>query len=328
MSTLSRGAVVGVPATTVKQDYYASKVLDSRVYTLPVTPSVAEIGVMGKPVEELVDYLGVFSQRYRPAAVQALSVVLYNVYRLERAAADRDPKGVYALSLPRRAQGFSISKRYKVNQIGHQLWCKMIDALEALGFLEVVLKGFKGKEHMSGLRSLYRPTDACLVWLDQVLFELNVQQFSAELETLLLKASAKGGKKKCLIDYEDDDHTRRLRDEVEFISWAFQRHRIEVWIPREQSMREVPPELLSYRRHFCNDFTKGGRIFCPLQSTPKADRKKILFDGKKTVELDFSSHQPRMCYHLKGLSAPIDCYAHPTIPRPLMKAATTSVVVN
>lgn len=325
MSMLAPANRIGIPPISLTKDHSASKALGSLVYTLPVKPSTSRIGLIGDPVEELLDYLGVASKRYRAAAVQALSVVLYNVYRLDQLKS-RDPLGLYVLGLPRRAQGFSVPGRYKVNQIGHQLWCKVLDALEVVSFLEVALKGFKGKEHMAGLMSLYRPTKAFSIWLDQVAGRLSAEEFDPHAEELLLKATAQGGRTTHLVDYQDSEVTCQLRHQVQFISRVFQSHRVQGWLPREQAMGDIPPALMNYRRHFRDDFTKGGRIFCPLQSTPKALRKDFQFDGKKTVELDYSSHQPRMCYHLSGLKAPDDCYNHPTIPRPLVKAATTRIM--
>ncbi|WP_158007591.1 hypothetical protein, partial [Marinobacter sp. X15-166B] len=325
MSMLACSEGLGIPSVSISKDHKASQALNRLVYTVPVRPSTSRVGLMGDPVEELVDCLGVASKRYREAATQALSVILYNVYRLERDVSP-DPHGLYALALPRRAQGFTVPMRYKVNQIGRKLWCKVIDALVAGGFLEVALRGFKGKEHMAGLTSLYYPTEAFLFWLDQVEGRLRTKQFDPNAEQLVLKSVGEQDRRKRLVDYQDCEMTRQLRRQVQFISEVFQSHQVQAWVPRELSMKDVPSPLLAYRRHFRDDFTKGGRVFCPLQSTPSTLRKSFRFDGKQVVELDYSSHQPRMCYHLQGLQAPEDCYAHPTIPRALIKAATTRIM--
>ncbi|MCG2580118.1 MAG: hypothetical protein KA296_04490 [Marinobacter sp.] len=323
MTQVAHHEGIGMPSLSISKDHNASKALGSLIYTLPVTPSTSRNGLMGEPLEELADYLGVVSKRYRPSAIQALSVITYNVHRLSCLTLS-DPMGLPVLGVPRRAQGFSVPSRYKVNQIGHQLWCKVVDALEAIGFLEVVLRGYKGKEHMAGLRSLYRPTQAFSIWLDQVIGRLQLEKLTDDAEPLLLVSKGPGGRR--LVDYRDDQTTQLLRRQVQFISNVCQSHLVEGWIPKRLAMGKIPPALINYRRHFRDGFDQGGRLFSPLQSIPKAHRRHLRFDGMRTIELDYSSHQPRMCYHLKGLRAPEDCYAHPTIPRPLLKAAMTRIM--
>src|SRR5690554_6354931 len=316
---------VAIPPVRLRQDHKASVLLSTPVYTLPVKPSGSRLGLLGEPVEEMLQSVDSFPKRYWRGYVQALAIILYNTHKLSNIV-EPDPQGLYALALPRRAHGFAVPRRYKVNEVGHALWCKLVDALMSAGLLEKLYDGFKGVGHCAGLTTLYRPTEAMNIWLDSVLERLSIEQLAGDSEQLILTAVDPKSQAQVLEDYLDDEKTQALRSQVRFISQVCQSHRIEGWIPPRQIVEALPSVVMNYRRNFRNCFDQGGRVFCPLQSRPKRYRRELRFDEKPTVELDYSSHQPRMCYHLNGLPAPEDCYYHPQIPRDLMKAATTRVM--
>jgi hypothetical protein len=63
-------------------------------------------------------------------------------------------------------------------------------------------------------------------------------------------------------------------------------------------------------------FDKGGRFYTDgdngFQGVKSEEREKILIDGKKTVELDFSAYHPHLIYALRGLQTNTDPYGfHP-----------------
>tara|TARA_R110002051_G_scaffold302753_3_gene371257 strand:- start:559 stop:1383 length:825 start_codon:yes stop_codon:yes gene_type:complete len=63
---------------------------------------------------------------------------------------------------------------------------------------------------------------------------------------------------------------------------------------------------------------RGGRFYGGWWiALPKRDRERLLIDGEETVELDFASLHPRLCYQLNGtpLDPACDAYDLPGVPR-------------
>lgn len=91
----------------------------------------------------------------------------------------------------------------------------------------------------------------------------------------------------------------------------------------------VPKEPFDFSNRTLNrifaegTFAKGGRFYGGWwQSVPSELRKFIEIDGRVTVELDFSSMQPRVLYAEAGAKPPNDAYTLPGWPeklRPLIK---------
>lgn len=308
------------PDIRISQNYKVSCILEKPVYTLPVFPERSDVGLVGGPLNECLQSLGLQFERYIPSYLQALAIILYGVRTL-CSSRDQDPAGLYSLSLPRRAQNFVIRPRYKVNNFGHMVWCKLIDALESSQLLVKLGGGYKTEAHMQGLSSIYLPTEALVSWLQQVSSRLELQRLEANSELLLL--SAKLGRQKVLIDYHDDETTQKFRRQLALINDVCRNSKFEVRDREGQACGLFPAPLIEYKRNFRDNFASGGRVHCMLQSLSKARRKELLINGSPTVELDYRSHQPRLLYHLHGLEAPTDCYDHPVLPRSLMKAATT-----
>lgn len=311
----------------------ASTVSKTQLYSCAVIPAASGLGLRGDPIDELLCSIGTYSQRYIQSYRDSLSVILLEVEQLLASRpAESDTDAIYALCLPRQDEGFTPLKRYRLNAIGHTQWCRLIDDLVKAGMLEKVAGGYKTKDHFSGLTSCYAPTPALVLWLNQALPRLEIEKLQAHQERLILKktqtaiARGKTLRRKVLLDYHDDEYTEGLRRQVTRVSEVCQAHRFEVCNAQTHAMERIPPTLLDYRRSFREDFKGGGRIFCLAQSLSKTLRKSLTIDGRPTVELDYQSHQIRMLYHLHGLDAESDCYAHPSLPRPLIKAATTRVM--
>ena len=62
------------------------------------------------------------------------------------------------------------------------------------------------------------------------------------------------------------------------------------------------------RRLFNWNMTLGGRFYGHYQQIPSADRKRILIDGERTVELDYKSVHIALLYALEGLPVTADPY--------------------
>jgi len=285
-----------------------------------VNPANADSGILGAPVSELVDYLNVASKRYRDSYISALSILLLEVetsrYDLERADV------LSVLLLPRRNGTFHIASRYKKNTVGPSHWCSIIDALCRHGFLELVTKGFKGKDFMSGLSSTYRPTPKLYDWIDDHRHSLKLGRLEGGLEPVVLKSQTHCGKK--LKDYQDDNFTNDQRNGLNDLSTLLSEQ--DIRLPVSGESLSLPPQDFDYQRIFNDDFRSGGRLYCRAQQMRSSERKLLCFNGRKTIECDFRSHQPRLLYHLNGLAAPEDCYENSLVSRDLMKEAMTRVM--
>lgn len=120
------------------------------------------------------------------------------------------------------------------------------------------------------------------------------------------------GKKKLEIDYSDNDYTKQARIDLErYNQWLDLQG---VQIPMVKSQLRLSGKLL--RRVFNDDFEHGGRFYAGYQGLTFSEetrddskhypghyyRKDITFGGEKSVELDFSSLHPNMCYHMNGMN--------------------------
>lgn len=319
-------ALLQVLGARLERDHKASSVLKQAVYTLPVRPASAGIGLEGESLRALLPDAakqGRYAEKYR----QALAVILYGALSLACRGAE-SPPGRYVLALPRRAQGFANPiDRYRENNIGLKPWCTVVDGLCRKGLLALVLKGMKSPNRSEGMTSLYEPTEALNRWLNVNASDLSLAALAPVRELVRLdrtEETQQGGKEP--VDYEDNEITRTYRTQLEQVNAVNRQHRFE-WFNRERSQwLEVPPLYVDARRIFRDNFRSGGRVYSALQSMPGQERKALRINGAETVELDYSSHQPRILYHINSLEAPHDCYAHPEIDRDLMKAAMVRVM--
>jgi len=74
---------------------------------------------------------------------------------------------------------------------------------------------------------------------------------------------------------------------------------------------------------------RGGRFYGGWwMGLSRADRGRLLFNGEETVELDFSSLHPRLCYELNGtpLAAGDDPYSIPGVPDDLRDVVKVAVL--
>jgi hypothetical protein len=80
------------------------------------------------------------------------------------------------------------------------------------------------------------------------------------------------------------------------------------------------------------DWNRGGRLFDlskgSYQSLSKAERHFITINGEETCEIDFQSSNPTIAYGFLGGAMPpvADLYAHPTIPRDIMKPSLNAIL--
>ena len=134
-----------------------------------------------------------------------------------------------------------------------------------------------------------------------------------------------------LIDYEDTDFTRGLRRNVDEINARISSKWIDLELSKAEyhaMIREMiskknkkaqkdpdsfRPLMLSdrtlYRVFNDEDFQTGGRFYGGWwQEIPSAYRDRIVINGKRTVQLDYSGLHPRILYAMAGESLIGDPY--------------------
>lgn len=304
----------------MQTNHKLSQALNRPIHSKSVNPFNADSGLLGLPVSDLMDCLETASKRYRDTYISALSILLLEVETNRCNFEVGEAQSV--LLLPRRKETFNVARRYKKNMVGHSQWCSTIDALCRHGFLEMVYKGFRGKDFMSGLSSAYVPTSKLFDWMDDHRDSLGLGRLEGGLEQVVLRSQTQSGKK--LKDYEDDNFTNDQRSSLNDLSTLLREQ--DIRLPVRGESLSLPPQDFDYQRIFNDDFQSGGRLYCRAQQMRSSERKQLCFNGRKTCELDFRSHQPRLLYHLNGLAAPEDCYENSLVPRDLMKAAMTRVM--
>ncbi|AOY87832.1 hypothetical protein BKP64_06395 [Marinobacter salinus] len=290
-----------------------TKVVGAPVKTTYLSPQTAEWGLTGEGVSEMLNQIGV-SARYLQPHAEALGIILKAM--LAALKPNSSINGVFAVCLSRAASSFSTPPRYRTNRIGLKTWTRVIDSLERMGFIEKLCGGFKGEGYFQGLTSTYVPTQTTSDWFSEHSSGLSLAHLSAN-EPLLLTSN------KRLIDYPDNEHTNALRRQIEDINTVNRAHHFG--LQKGLEVISIDQRLLTGKRRFRDDFQSGGRMFLALQQLKKKERANLIIDGEKTVELDFSSHAPRMLFHANGRPAPSDCYAHASVPRQIMKEAMLRV---
>ncbi|MDP4532515.1 hypothetical protein Q9252_10205 [Marinobacter salarius] len=286
--------------------------------TITINPSRERRGLFGRPVDDLAAPL-TRGRRHAEKYTQSLAAILLPFFWEFQNYYHSTEGGGVAACLPSSRSTFQCPSRYRANRIGFTPWVTVLWWLQSQGFLVKVAGGCKGKEHFQGLTAAYKQTAQLQEWFRDHYEALGPDHLDTRYEPIHLK-----DREKVLIDYVDNEHTEGLRKQIDSINEAIRNHSFE--IPIGKGYARVHSSELELTRNFREDFQSGGRLSCPLQRLSKKDRGLLRINGKGVVELDYKSHQARMLYHLNGKTPPLDCYEHPSIPRPLMKEATIRVM--
>jgi len=193
--------------------------------------------------------------------------------------------------------------------------------------------GQSGRGYLSRLRG----TDGLLAWADEQGLTDDDVALNDRFELIRLKGPAKTRRdRKPLLHYDDTPDTTAMRDRLR--SWAAMMagHEVTLGAHRtsvgktpsgdpledplgdaEESQARGAGSCRLYRIFNDGRWDRGGRFYGGWwQGLSKADRERLLIDGEETVELDFASLHPRLCYQLNGapLAADDDPYAVPGVP--------------
>lgn len=246
----------------------------------------------------------------------AIKVLLLNLFQ----AWSLGPQTTLGISL--RSGSYSSMSRYSNSHLAYRQFKAAFEGLKTLGLLEISRRGSHNRETGEGrvtrvvatekLGEMYKKAD--LSHFDVVL--------SPTYETIRLK-NERGSTQ----EYEDTNDTIRMRSNLSRINHVLHRHWPDIELSREEwdhlqerlaqerlalDSKRNPIDLSKrylYRVFNNGTFDMGGRFYGGWwQNVPSSLRPYIRIDGKRTVEIDYSSIHPRILYAKERLSVPEDPY--------------------
>lgn len=210
-------------------------------------------------------------------------------------------------------QNQSLSFTYVVNTL---------DALESLGYIQMVQKGWIDLFSGGSETTRYKPGQSLIDLFDE--YDLNHQSVVKEGVPLRLrgkkprKTRTNKNPKGKLIGYRPTEQTKLMTKNLEVINNALSEADINLYVSNEEminlnaAMRnkheEDPsklPEIQFSRKRlyrvFNESFAKGGRFYGGFwQEIPSDYRSRLTIDHCITFEIDFSSLHPAMLYLREG----------------------------
>lgn len=225
-------------------------------------------------------------------------------------------------AIPLRAGEFTAKTRYNQKHIAYRPFINAYKGLLSLNLIRVAIKGNWDKEKEKGKLTRIESSHTLKTKLD-ALFPNEIIFFirHPDEENVRLKNSAKK-----LIDYQDTDYTREARNNLMVINACLSRHWYDLRLSnaefsimsnemllRHKTRPKKPPFIQLHERSLYRiynngdmvegkNFQQGGRFYGGWwESILSNYRRKIMIDGKPTVEIDYSGYHPRMLYALEGL---------------------------
>ena len=243
-------------------------------------------------IPELLDLIPGVSNRNRQDITVALRCVLLN---LAKAAYSPTPGTVfiYGMNTARKERpsrySKGIAKRKAIQQV--------LRALESAG-LVIEKKGYWNiAEYDRGIETRWFPSDRFKSLVDGHRIEATPLDLDS-VELIILKDS---NKRPC--GYSDTPTTNSMRSLIRAMNY------LNLGAEWSCNGLRMGADYLTCKRVFNNGaFEFGGRFYLNMQNVPKASRATITINGQPIIEVDYSSHHPRLLYNLAGLEAPEDCY--------------------
>lgn len=297
-------------------------------------------------VEQLAEEIGAVYvwRRKRDVKTQekflfSLKILFLNLAKLQRLPAQA------WLGVPKAAGAFTAKNRYSHPLFSYRPFKESYDALHGLEYIEVSKNGWidraTGKGEVTRIVAMPKLRKLLKKALPQetILFSRHPKE-----ETLILRTEKKNGRKH-LLDYEDADDTRSMRDRLRQINNRLSRHWYDLELSEDQFAKlseemaerhkvkpKTPPEIdfsaRSVYRVFNNGtFEEGGRFYGAWWISLLSEyRQYITIDQKHTVEVDFSNLHPAMMYAKEGLPLIGDAYDIESIKRDFVKTAFAQLV--
>jgi len=240
----------------------------------------------------------------------SLSLLLLNLYSLHKVNRKK------YVAYPRNPDGFQRT-RYKKHNIGFDVFINVVDTLDELGYLESHL-GYYIKELGIGKNSRMRANISLIeLFNEHKLAPVMVQRDESE-EVIILKSVnilEDNKKDKPKVDYEDTKQTNQMRVNLQTINALLDNRWIDLNVSdklyekiAEETEKKKNRSDIDFNRRLLkrvfnnNSFEDGGRFYHGWwQEIPKRFRKNITIDGKRTVEVDYSSIHFRILYAEQGI---------------------------
>lgn len=236
----------------------------------------------------------------RERLTETMETIVSDLY----VARDNDPE--LWLGYSRNQNDYLPLPRYRTDRTTYSTATTVADFLIASGYAEG-LPGYYRRASSSedawtngGMRSRLRATEQleAFLWEDHGALARHTK-IARSPELIRLKDASKQ-----LIGYCDTPETIRMREELEGINKLIENTTIEAPRAPEGINPDQTAKTL-YRVFNDGRFDRGGRFYGGWWINAKSDhRSKITINGQPNVELDFSAHHLRLCYHLSGLPAP------------------------
>ena len=241
---------------------------------------------------------------------KSLSLLLLNLYSLHKVNRKK------YVAYPRNPNGFQRT-RYKKHNIGFDVFIKVADTLIELGYIENHL-GFYKKDFGIGMNSRIRANLSLIeLFNEHKLAPVMVQRDESE-EVIILKSVSileDNKKDKFVIDYEDTEQTNKMRENLQTINALLDNRWIDLNVSdnvyekiaketeKKKNRTDIDFNRRLLKRVFNNNsFEDGGRFYHGWwHDIPKQFRKNITIDGKRTVEVDYSSIHFRILYAEQGI---------------------------
>jgi len=220
------------------------------------------------------------------------------------------------IAYPRSPGGYKKS-RYMNNNIGYDILVKkVVDVLEILGYISNHM-GFYDNRFNFGKNSRMQATSRLTGLFDEYkLAPVMIQREECE-EVIILKSVGllNDKKHKFRVDYEDTEQTNQMRENLHSINSLLDSRWIDLNVS-DETYEEIAKETEKKKNRSDIDFTRkklvrsfnnnsfvdGGRFYHGWwQEIPKQYRKYITIDGKRTVEVDYSSIHFRILYAREGV---------------------------
>jgi hypothetical protein len=241
---------------------------------------------------------------------KSLSLIVLNLYSLHKVNRKK------YVGYPRNPGGFQRT-RYKRHNVGFDVFKNVIDTLEELGYLESHL-GFYVKEIGIGKNSRIRANISLIeLFKEHKLAPIMVEREKSE-EVIILKSVnilEDNSKEKFIVNYEDTKQTNLMRDNLHYINALLDSRWIDLNVSdkvyekiAEETEKKKNRSDIDFNRKLLkrvfnnNSFEDGGRFYHGWwHDIPKRFRKNITIDGKRTVEVDYSSIHFRILYAEQGI---------------------------
>jgi len=206
--------------------------------------------------------------------------------------------------------------RYKKHNIGYDVFVKVVNTLEATGYIENHL-GFYDREFGIGKISRMRAASKLTELFNKHKLAGVMIQRKEDEEVIILKSVSvldNNKKDKFVVDYEDTTQTNKMRDNLHSINslldsrWIDIKASDKMYREMIRQLKNKGKEEVDFTRKRLarifnnNSFEDGGRFYHGWwQEIPKQYRKLIEIDGKITVEVDYSSIHFRILYAEQGI---------------------------